>query len=332
MYETGVAADPTDLLKKLVTFLVGAGWASNMSAADGTGWRAHLSKGDQYVNLRSNIGDGSEEVWAPAPLIGAPPIVGLGGLSIYCGTGFSGTENWRTQPGGPLSPSGGRNVGGCVQLGAGPVASHHFFADADDNITAVVEKSAGVFVALGWGHVSKVGGWAGSGQFFHATMPQGGLGHHDPDTPRAGIDLSQRCPFCFLDAVLAANCGWVRCDVDSFTDQWCAVGASGETEYYAYTGRNLASPVPNGNDAPPAALPHYNYLADRLTSALSNQATLLPIHLYANRDAGGVSLWATVPSLYCTNAVGNGFAAKSVLALGADSYMLFPNFAVKKVA
>ena len=73
-------------------------------------------------------------------------------------------------------------------------------------------------------------------------------------------------------------------------------------------------------------------MADRLTSALSNQATLLPIHLYANRDAGGVSLWATVPSLYCANAVGNGFAAKSVLALGADSYMLFPNFAVKKVA
>jgi hypothetical protein len=57
----------------------------------------------------------------------------------------------------------------------------------------------------------------------------------------------------------------------------------------------------------------------------------LPIDLYADRDAGGCSLLGRVPGIYASLAVDNGIPPASILQIATDSYMVFPDFAVKKV-
>ena len=43
-YQTGIPTDEIDLLQQLVTWLVALGWTQDASAAEGSGWRAHLHK------------------------------------------------------------------------------------------------------------------------------------------------------------------------------------------------------------------------------------------------------------------------------------------------
>ncbi|OQA34469.1 MAG: hypothetical protein BWY56_01895 [Acidobacteria bacterium ADurb.Bin340] len=82
----------------------------------------------------------------------------------------------------------------------------------------------------------------------------------------------------------------------------------------------------------PAAIPRVtSALMARMTSSLNGQAVLFPIWAYVERDAGGLSLLGRVPGVYLSNATAKGFAVGSTFAIGADSYMVFPNFVVKKV-
>lgn len=82
----------------------------------------------------------------------------------------------------------------------------------------------------------------------------------------------------------------------------------------------------------PAEIPHTYELDSYLTCAINSQAVLLPIRVYAMKGDGGPCLLATIPSIYRTNAVGNGYLAGDEYTIGSDTYMLFPNFAVKKAA
>jgi hypothetical protein len=317
-YETGTATSPVNLLQKLVTWLVAQGWMQNMSQADGTGWRAHLNKGGVYANLRAAM---TENVYAMQN--GSAT-----GIALYLGSGFSSGSNWRSQAGGPIGIGTSNTVGVGMQLSSGAITAYHFFDDGSDNIVVVVERSAGIFTNMGWGvTLNKVGAWIGGPYFFAA---QDGYDFGIQSGGEGSAVLSAFCPFTYSD-YYGRSTGYVRADIDSFTNKWLSCLTSAGSE--SWTGKRVASPVFGRSSYPPVnGIPHYTTFQTRQTSLLNAQANLLPINLYAERDAGGYSLLGDLPGIYWSTAVGNGYTSGSIYPIGADSFMVFPNFAILKRA
>jgi hypothetical protein len=328
-YQTGTATSPNDLLQRLVTWLVTIGWVQDMSQADGTGWRAHLHKGSVYVNLKSTTGAVNPWAFTPNPLPNATDA----GLHVYLGTGFNGGANWNAQAGGPILNGTSTTTGNSMPLPTGAISAYYFFSDAAaDNIVVVVEKTTGIFTNLGWGtSLNKSGAWTGGPYLFAATN---GYSFASDSTTAAGAQNgpSARGPFMYKEVVSGAASGYVRADVDSFTGKWIGCTDSTSQPSGGYTGRNCATEFRGHSTAvPPADIPNLEYFLERTVSILNSQAHLVPVRIWVPRDAGGYSLLGTLPIVFWTRAVGNGYAPGTVLNIGADSYMLFPEFAVKKV-
>src|SRR3984893_4712790 len=95
-YQAGIPTDEMDLLQQLVTWLVARGWTQDASAAEGSGWRAHLHKSGVYVNLRAMRGEFGATIW-PNALVGGITT----GLGLSLGTGYDSSDAWYDQPGVP---------------------------------------------------------------------------------------------------------------------------------------------------------------------------------------------------------------------------------------
>lgn len=346
-YLTGTAVSPTDLLQKLVTFLTNNGWTQDMSQADGAGWRAHLHKGTLYINLRASHNEAG--IWSAQNANAYT-------LNCYTGTGFSAASNWRSQAGGPIGNGTSNTVGCTMNLGLATV-TYHFFQDATDNVVVVVERTAGWFVYSGWGSsLTKVGSWTGGTYCFGSNQME-----NQASLDRSNSIASSVCPMNHGGSAyggtggqggLSTDRAFVRCDVDSFTGKYLAVGADATFWQRGYTGKLAFSALPtvnsNGDETSDywssgldiqfphyAAYSYFNTINKgvhrRTTSAFNGRANMLPILLFAQRDAGGFSLIGHAPTVLFCNGVGNGFAAGQLYTVGPDNYRLFPNFAVKQV-
>ena len=339
-YQTGVPTDETDLVQQMVIWLVSLGWTNNLSAADVTGWRAHVSKGGMFVNLRSAINENTGGVW-PSSIAGGVFV----GVMLSVGTGFDGSHAWYDQAGVPT-----QNVGGALPSGAGfstyntslppphsmaPFTRYHFFSDALDNVVVVLERTPANFSVMGWGNLIKKGGvWTGGAYFFSRSGP---VYAATPIVPTC------ECPFAMSGFSGNDNAAWVRADVDTYIGAWLSNYRSLSPGY----GKRCATGVFFA-DAPPVDIPSYQFLGPLLTSQLNSQANLLPIDVYGERDnpsnpgqiGGGFSLLGTVPGIFLTTAGNHGFASGSIYSIGADDYMVFagavspspwiPGFAIKK--
>src|ERR1700738_1969202 len=212
-YQTGAARTSTDLVQKLVTWLVGIGWTQDRSAAEGSGWTASLHKSANYVHLRAAENE-SSAIW--------PTMYGVAhyGVHMFLGTGFTAGQLWNLQTAGAYLGSTAGPVGVGMHLSAGPFSNYYFFADAaGDNIVVVVEKTPGLYVYIGWGlSLVKAGAWTGGPYFFGSAS-----GYYTP-YPSApanypGFTSSSDCPFINQD-MLGNGCGFVRADVDTWTGKW----------------------------------------------------------------------------------------------------------------
>lgn len=314
-YLPNTASSPIDQLQKIVAWLVGIGWTQDMSQADGAGWRAHLHKGTNYVHLRAMV---NERPWT----------AGIGdlayGLACYLGTGFSAGAAWPNQAGGPIGTGVTDTVGVSCATAAGAIPAFHCFSDASgDNIAIITERVAGVFTYLAWGSLVKAGTWTG-GAYFGGSR-SGFWANNSTGSTAA-------CPFTYGDNQSTGNY-FVRADVDTFTGKWlspCSIMASW---YQGLTGGISYSPLFQVLNVD-TSIPGYGSVFEgRQFSAMNSLAILLPIHLYAKRDAavGGASLLGQVPGIYKSIATAKGLAVGSTYSIGADNYVLFPNFAVRKV-
>lgn len=326
-YETGSATSPTDLLQKLVTWLVARGWTQNMSQADGNGWRAHLVKSGLYINLRSNIGSGTN-IWGTAPLWTATNYDGVG---CYTGTGYNAGSAWHSQAGGPIASGQTYTLGAWMQTPAGAILAYHFFDDGADNILVVVERTAGIFGYLGWGpSIVKAGTWTGGPYFVGTWSSTFGASTSQPGS--SGTTCG--CPGSHEDGQ-GTTAAFVRADVDAFTGKYVGIGDN-NTPQNGYTGKIGASSI---QTAPSSQTPSNDipqclaaFLA-RQTSAMNSQANLVPVRWFAQRDGGaGHSLLGRLPNIFATNATTKGFASGQEVTIGGDTYKIFPNFAVKKVS
>lgn len=309
------ASSPVDLLQKVVVWLTSIGWVQDMSQADGGGWRAHLHKGSNYLNFRAMV---NEKVW------GTNQDANAYGLAFYMGTGFSSGSDWRSQVGGPIGTGTSTIVGVSCATAAGAIPGFQCFSDpAGDNVCLVVERAAGIFTYLSWGNLEKAGVWTG-GAYFGGS--RSGYSANDQ------INSTAPCPFSYGDTQQCGNY-FVRADVDAFTGKWVSPCNVVKSWYQGLTGGVSLSPIQVAM-AVDASIPGYGPTHEaRQFSDMNGLAILLPIHLYAKRDAavGGASLLGQVPGIYRSIATSKGFAVGSSYLLGADTYILFPNFAVKKV-
>jgi len=310
MYQTGVPVAEVDLLQSLVTFLASAGWTVNRSSAQGNGWKANVSKGGVYVNLRAMVNENGWGVFTGGL---------MNGIGLSVGTGYDSSHDWVTQAGVPQFFPGGPYAAG-VQLNTmsaigpsysmSPFTRYHFFSDAADNIVVVLERAPNNFGYLGWGStLVKTGGvWTG-GLFCFADCDVSTASQADGRTaPTPGADGGR---------VNGGPSLFVRADVDSYAGKFLANYIDSETTW----GKSCASGVPSShilND-----IPSLYHLYPRLTSLLNAQAVLIPINIFAHRDGGGYSLLGAIPNVFLCNAGGVGFGSGSVYVVGASRYMIF---------
>jgi len=158
----------------------------------------------------------------------------------------------------------------------------------------------------------------------------------------AGFSSTAHCPGAHED-VQGCAAGFVLCDSDTFTGKWIGITDSLQTNN-GYTGRNGASMVYGDNPMTPS-IPRYSTSGRTSvpppfqfgqTSEQDGRANLLPVVWWAGRDgasgqSGGFSPVGSFPFIFSSTGVGNGFAPTEIYSIGPDNYMMFPDFAVKKV-
>lgn len=339
-YETGISSSPTNLLQTLVSWLVGQGWTSDMSQADGSGWRAHLHKGSLYVNLRAAE---NERIWPAASGYHDRGDGGYG-IGIYLGTGFDSGAAWHLQASRP-ERSDGTTAGCGMNLPSGAVAGYHLFDDGADNITVVVERSPGIFCHMGWGPALGAAGQPEAFWYFHGSSSAYRNTDDAVGQNRRGITLTAWPPCSHGDEDPASSGGssgdqvhsqtFVRVDATTFAGRW--VGDGNHVSLgYGYVGRFLRDAL-NLNPASAGAcgegdFPGYRYVLDRVHQTAYAGALLMPLHVYVETSTGRYAPAGHHPSVYWCTAVGHGFAAKTVYQVGGVDYMLFPHFAVLKGA
>lgn len=329
-YETGTPTSPVDLLAKIDTFLTANGWTEDKT----TGSELHVHKGSIYAHLFAAVAQGPWDSQADS--------AGYG-LMLYLSDSFNTLQPWNLQPTNPPIGIGGSSVVGVgMNLSAGPFLNYYFFTDStNDNVVIVVEKSPGVYVYLAWGNsLKKNGTWTGGAYFLGSSS-----GFYAGDRALSGpaFTSTSNCPGAHNDPDASAG-AFVRCDSDSFTGKWIPISdvTSGSA---GATGRSGASSV-FGTSVPPASIPAYAralYIPGAaaqyfqfMTSVLDGRVNLLPILWWVGRDGsgsntGGFSLIGSVPTIFSSNGVGNGFAPATDYVIGPDTYKMFPNFAVLKV-
>jgi len=330
-YQTGTASSSTDLLQKLVTWLVGIGWTQDRSAIEGSGWTASLHKSSNYVHLRAAENESA-----------APWHTNFGsahyGVHMYLGTGFSSGQPFNNQTTGAPIGSTTFPIGVGMQLSAGPFSNYYFFSDSGgDNIVVVVEKTPGLYVHIGWGLSIQKAGTITGGPYFFGSSSGFYTSYTSAGAGIPGYTSTSDCPMVNGDQV-GGGSGFVRADVDSWTGKWVGIWNSTSGADQGFTGKQGVSSVRGQSQAMKPNFPVYCYSAQTYqfqqvqTSQQDGRANLLPIMLWALRDSTttGFSLLGTVPFVFVANAVGHGFSNADEYLLGATTYKLFPNFAVVK--
>ena len=326
-YQTGFATDPNDLLQNIVAWLQTIGWTVNMSQANGTGWRAHVSKNGMFVNLCTTIGNVNP--WGVSVTLGAT----IAGLHLYAGDGYSAGANWELQPGGPKGNGQTYTVGASARLHQGQISSYGIYSDNADNICIVFEGQPGIFSNIGWGRLNKAGVYTG-GEYFYGSIAASQFGVTTANIP--GGTANAYCP-CAYGGHSNTMSSFVKADVDGFIGKWLSIGSVATTmANYGYTGKHAASSVP-GTNVPPVDIASYAGLVNRVTTEATLAAALLPVNIWAMRDSvvGGYSLLGSLPSVLYSNAAGNSkfnIPIGTEIQSGSDVYVLYPNFAVKKAA
>jgi hypothetical protein len=326
-YATGAASSPTDLLQTLVTWLVAQGWTQDMSQADGGGWRAHLHKAGQYVNLRAIVNSAS--AWAYQ--YGTAGY----GIGLYLGDGYNAGAAWNAQSGGPLQSGTSNRIGAGMYLPAGAVAAYHFLDDGADHITVVVERTAGNCAHMGWGPSLAKTGYTSDHWYFYGSSPN----YYNAFVPAGsfpGSDVTAAAPmahaFNYAGGSGVYTHAFVRTDAAVFADRWVGL-SNGTTTAQGYTGRagrcalDVTDVVSSMSE-----LPEIGPMAARAWQSAFEGALLLPLHCFVQASS---ARWIPVgypPTIFFCAGVGHGFVSGDIYQVGGLDYLLFPGFAVRKAA
>ena len=336
-YSTGSATGPTDLLQKLVTWLVAQGWTSDASASYGSGWRAHLHRSGQYVNLRAFANEAANGTtgWGST---GASATAGYG-IGMYLGDGYSGAAAWNAQSGGPMDGTGTYRLGVGVYLTSAAIPVYPFLDDGSGHVTVIVDKGNGLTGHLGWGPSLAKTGYTSDYWYFYGSSPAYFTAVLGTYGPYQGTDAPAQVPMAmsFYEVSYAhMACSFVRVDASVFAPRWLGL-TDGTTSWQrnGYTGKFGQSWISNGTgnlEGNYGEHPTMTQLIGRSWQSAFAGALLLPVHVFM---LGATSRWVPLgfpPTVFWFNGVGHGFNSGQVVAIGGVNYLVFANFAVKKLA
>lgn len=155
-YQTGIAANPDQLLDALRVFAVANGWMQLRWAPDGTGQTLSLSKGGLYVHLRSAVNERLSNRYKYVT-----------GIWLIGSTGFDANKPWWDQPGSIVNSfnaqySDSRRADACGLFEVSTANTYHMFsAAAPDMIMCVAEVLPGVYHHIAFGELTKFGSYSG---------------------------------------------------------------------------------------------------------------------------------------------------------------------------
>jgi hypothetical protein len=329
-YATSTASSPTDLLQKLVAWLVTQGYTTDYSAVDGTGWRAHSHKvgTSVFVHMRAAM---NETVWNYQSGAGY-------GLGLYLSDGFTGSgTSWRAQgtatTGFPTYTGTANAVGVGMSLPNGAM-TYYFFDDGLDNITVVVDRGAGIYTHMGWGTTLQKIGFSSDYWYFYGAVPSY---YNNTKTGNiAGFDLTAYGPMTMGVQPSAYYCSitFVRVDAAVWSNRWVSFnGNSGvsETGNTGRVGRPIWDPS-QAADSFSTEHPNIKYLFGRGYQTSFVGGLLFPTYVFCQAVSARWIPIGYAPSVFHFNGVGHGFNPATVYAVGGVNYMMFPNFAVRKAA
>lgn len=151
-YQTGTATNVDDLLAKLSTFAVTAGWTEEKVVAgsgDGASSELYLSKGTIFVTFEAMLTGGNNVYHGINQALDHPH------LEMKGATGFDGGETVANQP--------GTHTAGCETNWLLPnMTAFHFFTDPTKTyIHVAIETTANEFRHIHFGILDKLGAYTG---------------------------------------------------------------------------------------------------------------------------------------------------------------------------
>jgi hypothetical protein len=331
-YSTNSATGPTDLVQKLVTWLVAQGWTQDASASYGSGWRAHLHKNGQYVNLRAIANEAANisTIW------GAGSATAGYGVGLYLGTGYNGSNAFNAQAGGPTDSGGTNPIGAGMFLNSGAIAAYHFLDDGNDHITVVVDRGSGLFSVMGWGPSLVKTGYTNDFWYFYGSVPFYYNAVSPGTGPYPGIEASAAAPMShsFNEAGSRYATAFVRVDSSLYSGRWVGISDGAQTtQRYGYTGKQARCAMDNSNTIANAAeYPKMFPMFARGYQSAFVAALLLPLHCFLNAASARWIPLGYPPTVFHFAGIGHGFTAATVYQVGGLDYLCFPNFAVRKAA
>lgn len=302
-YETGSASSPSDLLDKLRAFLLTNGWTINSFITVGSGKRLHVQKGACYFNFRSYHG----ETLSNANDLNNQNISGFWGIGGYPSDGYSGANNWNSQPGCPLY--GPYYRGGYANQLSSAIPTYHFFTYTDiTEVHVVIEFVTGKFQHINFGDLQKYNASALGGRWM--SMPTG----VDEQLPQiSGVDYNYgaasmvpfRCSAYTATGIFQSSL--VRVNIDNH-DGWA---------FDANNSSYGASPIA-------AVGPHYynQDLETATTSPYSWQTQLLPYVIGIVRSNASVSPFGEIKHLRELDIT--NYIEGEEIVLGPDTWKVFP--------
>ncbi len=306
-YETGTWLNPSDGLDKLRVFLLAQGWTVDAFTVEAPGKRLHMHKGTFYLNAKS-ADNSTSNIW--------PDTYSGNGIQIgfNVGTGYTPANSWRDQPG-VVKTAAGLPIGGAIQLPAGAVTSYRFdYDDTYKSLVIYVQTQPGVWRWGGFGEsLLKAGAWTGgawiaSSAYYNTVGSSSGSGNTNAITayPFGANASSYVYPYPLV---------FVRADVDAVTGKWISCGPTDVTGKAGDT-------CLRGGASVGANTPSFTSLHDRARNAMNSLSVLLPVQVFAVRDAGGISLLGTLPNVFVTNI--SGMVAGQSYQQGVDWFTPFP--------
>jgi len=329
---TSTYSSPNDLLSKLLTFVTANGWTQDTYTTDGGAgsYKACIHNGSMYVNMRTLNAEIGTTIFGDGQYYNSTYT--QYGMAIYAGTANGASSSpWYNGAGAPIGNGRSNNQGVIFRQPTSGGGTYWFFMDSgNNNFLAVVMHTPGVYCSFGWGtSINKAGSWTG-GMYFHATFT-GYSANIQGASATYGQSTSQKCPMIYYqDQVFNDSQGFIRADIDTFTSKWLGIGPS-VNALYGYTGR-IAEVGVWGYSYGNANYPRRDTIQDRSYNAFNGAPILIPIEFYSTRDSGAYFMLGTLPNIWRCKAVGNGWNPGDEFSLGSDTYKLFPDFAVKKVA
>lgn len=322
-YETGTATSPTDLLDKMRLFFVANGWALNLWAAVGSGYRLHLQCADIFVNLRSGMGD----------LIFGGQI-SAGAAYDYCIGGnlsnsFDAGTLWDRQPGAPQNRFHASNyLGSGMCIPSAGVTAYYFHANPGLAFVAIkfphfLNPAIERWCYLMFGNINKFFNFPG-GAFFSSNRSYYTItyGPSDP-TWQWNYDYT---PFHYTSGAFYPT-SLLRINYGAIFDKFACNGVGGSNYRPDSVTGDRGTVIATLSESYPADIPNYAYIKASLLNQMNALAVMMPITIFyydgPTQDNGNWAPMGQIPDVYYTKTT--GFTGGNQYAFAGSNWGIYPN-------